>query len=361
MKVLYLINYAGNAGTERYVENLIRAYHPNRCRCGLCYNLEGPLVDKVKAMGAAVHRIEMKSPFDLGAAGALAKLCRDEGYDVIHAQFPRENYIALLSRRFGSGARVVFTAHLTIEQPMPWRLLNRVMTPQDHKIVALCPEGAETLARNGVSKANTVTVFNGVDAAAMPPRDRAILAEFGVGEGELVLTILARLAPEKGLPFLCDAIARLKEKTALPFRLLLVGDGEQMDELRAKVKTLGLEDVILLPGFRSDADDLLAASDIYLNSSGYNEAMSFAILEAMACRLPLVATDVGGNRTLAELEGRSGLIVPYGDVEGFSDAVLKLMTDRELRRALGDTAYQKARGVFSLERSLDQTFELYAE
>lgn len=360
MKVLYLINYAGNAGTEKYVENLIRAYHPSRCRCGLCYNLEGPLVERIKALGAPVHRIEMKNPFDLAAAKQLAALCRDKGYDVIHAQYPRENYIALLARRFGSGARVVFTAHLTIEQPLPWRLLNRVMTPGDHRIVALCPEGAEVLARNGVSKARTVTIFNGIDASAMPPRDRTPLAEFGIGEDELALITLARLAPEKGLLFLCDAVARLREKTPLPFRVLLVGEGEQEGELREKIRALSLEDRVILTGFRSDTGRLLAASDLYLNSSGRNEAMSFAILEAMACRLPLVATDVGGNRTLAELEGRSGLIAPYGDAEAYSDALLRLMTDGGLRRSLGETAYQKALGVFSLERSLNKTFDIYA-
>ncbi len=360
MKVLYLINYAGNAGTEKYVENLIRAYHPNRCLCGLCYHLDGPLADRIRALGVPVYQIEMKNLFDLAAAKQLAKLCRDEGYDVVHAQYPRENYIALLAQRFGSGARVVFTAHLTIEQPVLWRLLNRVMTPLDHKIVALCPEGAETLARNGMSKARTVTVFNGIDASAMPPRDRAPLAEFGIREDELVLIILARLAPEKGLLFLCDALARLRGMTDLPFRALLVGEGEQMEELRAKVKALRLEDRVLLPGFRSDTARLLAASDIYLNSSSHNEAMSFAILEAMACHLPLVATDVGGNRTLAELEGRSGLIVPYGDAEAYSGAILRLMTDAGLRRALGETAYQKTLGVFSLERSLAETFKLYA-
>ena len=175
-----------------------------------------------------------------------------------------------------------------------------------------------------------------------------------------MLTILARFAPEKGLPFLCRALARLRERTEFPFRALLVGDGEQMAEIRELVRSLGLEDRVILPGFRSDTARLLAASDICLNSSSHNEAMSFAILEAMACSLPLVATDVGGNRTLAELDGQSGLIVPYGDEEAFSGALLRLIQDKDLRRRLGETARQKALGVFSLERSLERTFEIYA-
>ena len=358
MKVLYLINYAGNAGTEKYVENLLRAYHPERCRCGLCYNIDGPLAEKVRAMGVPAFQLSMKNPFDMAAAKKLAGLCREQGFDVIHAQFPRENYIAILSRLFGSGARVVFTAHLTLEQPLPWRLLNRIMTPHDHRIIALCKEGAEVLNKNGVDKGRTTIIYNGVDAAAMPPHDRTPLAEFGIGD-ELVLTILARFAPEKGLPFLCRAVARLKEKTQVPFRVLIAGEGEQLEEIRQLVQSLGLDGAVLLPGFRKDTARLLAASDIYLNSSGYNEAMSFAILEAMANRLPVVATDVGGNRTLVELDGQAGTIVPYGDVEGFSGAIQTLLEDAGLRQRLGEAACQKTLGVFSLGYLLDRTFETY--
>ena len=357
MKVLYLINYAGNAGTEKYVENLLRAYHPGRCECGLCYNVDGPLVEMVRAMGVPVFQLSMKSPFDLSAAKKLARLCREEGFDVIHAQYPRENYIAILSRMLGGGARVVFTAHLTLEQPLPWRLLNRIMTPHDHRVIALCAEGAEVLAKNGVAKGRTAVIYNGIDAA-MPPHDRSPLSELGVGD-ETVLTILARFAPEKGLPFLCRAVARLKEKTQVPFRVLIVGEGEQLEEIRQLVRSLGLDGAVLLPGFRKDAARLLAASDIYLNSSGYNEAMSFAILEAMANRLPVVATDVGGNRTLVELDGQAGFIVPYGDVEGYSDAIKTLLEDAGLRQRLGEAARQKTLGVFSLDHILDQTFDTY--
>ena len=359
MKVLYLINYAGNGGSERYVELLLRACHPERRQCGLCCNEEGPLAEKARALGVPVFQLSMKSPFDLAAAKKLAKLCREEGFDVIHAQYPRENYIAILSRLFGSRARVVFTAHLTLEQPLPWRLLNRIMTPHDHKIIALCEEGAAVLAKNGVNRKRTTIIYNGVDASTMPPRDRSVLAGFGIGEDELVLTILARFAPEKGLPFLCRTVARLKEKTKVPFRVLIAGQGEQMEEIRQLIQSLGLAGTVLLPGFRTDSDRLLAASDIYLCSSAYNEAMSYAILEAMANRLPVAATDVGGNRTLVELDGQAGFIVPYGDEEGFSDAIQALLEDAGLRRRLGEAAWQKTQGVFSLGYILDRTFETY--
>ena len=89
MNVLYLINYAGSGGSERYVELLARYYHNSKASCGLCYNVDGPLVEKLKALGIPVHQLPMRNPLDLAAAKALAELVKREGYDVIHAQYPR--------------------------------------------------------------------------------------------------------------------------------------------------------------------------------------------------------------------------------------------------------------------------------
>ena len=96
MKVLYLINYAGSGGSERYVELLAKYYHGSKCDCGLCYNVDGPLVEKMKALGIPVYQLPMKNILDLAAAKKLAKIVKDGAYDVIHAQYPRENYIAIL-------------------------------------------------------------------------------------------------------------------------------------------------------------------------------------------------------------------------------------------------------------------------
>ena len=89
MKVLYLINYAGSGGSERYVELLAGYYHNNKASCGLCYNVDGPLVEKMRLLGIPVHQLPMQSPLDLSAAKKLAALVKKEGYDVIHAQYPR--------------------------------------------------------------------------------------------------------------------------------------------------------------------------------------------------------------------------------------------------------------------------------
>ncbi len=359
MNVLYLINYAGSGGSERYVELLCNYFHKNKCDCGLCYNVRGPLVEKLEALGIPTHHLEMKSPLDLGAARALARLCQAQGYEVIHAQYPRENYIALLAKNFGCKARVVFTSHLIIDQPLPWKLLNRIFTPKNHAVLTVCTQGKSVLERNGVAKDKIRIVFNGIDAAKMPPRNRAVLQEFGIGENEKVITILTRFSEEKGVPFLLRSVAKLRELTAVPFRVLVVGSGPDFDRDKALVSQLGIGDKVILAGFRTDTARLLAASDIYLNSSS-SEAMSFAILEALGAGLPLVVTDVGGNPELVDTGRVCGFKVPYGDEAAYARAMAALLEDDALRAQFSAAAKAKARQEFDLHRLLDVIFEIYA-
>lgn len=84
-----------------------------------------------------------------------------------------------------------------------------------------------------------------------PVRDLSVRPELGVGEGEFMLTILARYAPEKGLFFLLDALAELKKLTDKPFRCVICGDGEQFDEVNQKAQALGLGETVIQTGFQA--------------------------------------------------------------------------------------------------------------
>ena len=358
MKILYLINYAGSGGSERYVELLARYYHGSKATCGLCYNVDGPLVEKMKALDIPVYQLPMKSIADISAAKKLAKIIQDGEYDVIHAQYPRENYIAILAKLFGCKAKIIFTSHLISEQPPVWRMLNRIFTPHDHAVLTVCTYGKEVLERGGVARDKIRIVFNGVDAPAAPQRDRSVLKEFGIGDEEKVITILTRFSEEKGVPFLLRSIAKLKAQTTVPFRLLLVGTGPDFDRDKALIPELGIGDKVVLTGFRTDTARLLAASDIYLNSSS-SEAMSFAILEAMAAGLPLVLTNVGGNPELVNTGEICGLLAPYGDEDAYAGAIAKLLEDDALRARYAAAARAKAEGEFDLYTLLDKLFEIY--
>ena len=141
--------------------------------------------------------------------------------------------------------------------------------------------------------------------------------------------------------------------------LLIAGDGEYFDTVKEQIARLGLEKHIKQLGFRSDTDNILAASDVYVNSSKCYEALSFAILEAMARSLPLVVTAAGGNGDIVNETTDCGFIVPYGDTEAFADALYKLSEDKELCRRFAENAKKATQTTFNLENVLQATLAEY--
>ncbi len=360
LKILFLINHAGKAGTEKYVRNLIEYYHNKRAICLFAYNEGGLLAEQMEEEGIKSFRFDMHHPFDLAAARKLAKICKAEGIDIIHTQYPRENYIAVLARLFGSPAEVVYTCHLTLIPGPAWTLTNSVITRFNKKIIAVCNYSKEILIKAGVNGDKITVIFNGVvPAEGEPVRSKAIRGELGIGEDTFVITTLARYQEEKGLEFLVNSMAELKRRSKRKFCCLIVGDGALYEDIKQKIAEEGLGEEVLQLGFRRDTDSILAGSDVFVNSAKSNEALSFAILEGMEHGLPIIATDIGGNPDIVNEKTGVGILVPYNNPEKMADAVIKLMEDNDFYKECSQNSLKAVREVFNLEKLMDVTFEQY--
>lgn len=359
MRVLYLINYAGKAGIEKYVENLVRLLPAAGAQCFFAYSIPGELSEKMEKLGIPVLRLSLEWKDAAKAAKTLARYCRDNGIEVIHAQCPRENIIALLALRHAPELRVVFTDHFTRRVGPAWKMLYRHFTPKNHCVIAVCGEGREVLTANGCVPEKIKVIYNGIEPAKAPRHTDKLRRELGLSGDTFLFSILARFDPEKGLDFLVRSLARLREKTSRPFCCAIAGDGPLLEDIRAQAAAAGLSQEIRLLGYRTDVPDILASSELYVCSSACNEAMSFSILEAMNTGLPLVVTDVGGNRDLAETGDVCGRVLQYGDEEGFAGAILELMENDALRNEFSAAALRKISERFDLGKLALDVYGVY--
>ena len=359
IKILYLINYAGKAGTEKYVYNLAEKYHGKTAECFFVYNEEGPLCDQIKSLGIEPKRIEMKTPFDFKAAKELAKYCEENSIDVIHAQYPRENYIAILAKRYYKKVKVVYTSHLTIITGLAWKITNSFMTKKNHKIISVCNYGKELLVGNGFPKDKIEVIFNGVRPEEKIDAEPGFKEGLGIEQDTFVISILARYEVEKGLEYLVNSIKRLKEITNRKFVLLIAGDGALYKEIGELIDKYELNDCIKQLGFRKDTGKILAISDLYVNSSKEREALSFAMVEALLNGLPIVATDIGGNPDIVSDQNKCGELVGFNDVDAMSEALKEFIENDKKRIEYSKNAVVAAKTVFNLDKLLDDTFKMY--
>ena len=356
MNILYLINYAGAAGTEKYVENLMVAANREGHRCHLCYCVPGLLSEKIQQAGYPTLHLDMLPHKVLSAAGVLADYCKKQGVEVIHAQYPRENVIALLAKGRNPVLRVVFTSHLTLRQGKAWSYVNRIFSPRNHCVISVCQQGVKLLRENGMCPEKIRVIPNGIRAGEKAVRRNIIREEFSLSEETFVFITLARYAPEKGLGWLLDVLCRLKELSARPFACVIVGNGDAFEDIRGKVREREMADCVIQTGYRRDAAALLASSDAYVSTALYNEAMSFAILEAMGCALPLAVTDVGAGRELAE---GCGFVAVPGDTETMAQNLRAMLENESLCSRLGHAARKKVCREYDLDTLMQQTLVAY--
>ena len=155
-----------------------------------------------------------------------------------------------------------------------------------------------------------------------------------------------------------DAMARLKALTSLPFTLVLAGDGPLLEGAKQQAQTLGLGENVRFLGFRQDMKNLYRGADLCVCPS-QQEALSFFLIESMACGLPVVATDVGGNSDIVNPAAGDGLLVPYGDADALAAAVARMMEDGAFRRQCSENALRTVHEKFEIHGWVEKTMDAY--
>jgi glycosyltransferase involved in cell wall biosynthesis len=220
-------------------------------------------------------------------------------------------------------------------------------------IIAPQSEAKRVRARYGISPTKLARIFNPIDVQVWKPMDRdEARAALGIPPGVQVIAWHGRVAMhKKGLDLLLDAwerICRARPQQAL--RLVLVGTGDDAADLLQRVAKL--QGVIWINRFVHDVSELtryLAAADVYAFPSRY-EGFPVALIEAMACGLPVVAADAEGVPDILEGgEAAAGLVVPCEDAEALAHALCRLLDDPDWRSELGRRARQRAEACFSLQ------------
>jgi len=347
VNILYLINHAGQGGTEKYIRVLAEDMKKRGHTVFLVYNETGRLVAEVESLGIETIKLEMKSPFDSKASKTLKNICKEKKIDIIHTQFARENYIAIRSK----GAKVIHTSHIMLRNDFAWKILNRMFMGRNKQIIALCELSKRILIENKYPKNKITVIPNGVvfkeDVEIAPISD------------VFKFVTVTRFSEEKGIFFLLDAIKELKKK-AQNFEVAFVGDGELLEEAKEYTKTNDIAENTIFYGYREDVEDILKNSNCFINSS-QSEVISFAILEAMSVGLPIIATNVGGTPDIVNEKTNCGILADYGDVVAFSAGMYKIMNDVEFLRECALNSQKAIKDIFNIENVLKKIYLTYEE
>ena len=296
-----------------------------------------------RAAGFDIEYVELheRNSFDRRIWPALVTLVRERRIDIIHAHDYKTDLLALLAaRRTGTIPLATahgWTGHSARERWLYYPLDKRLLARFPH-VVAVSSEIRSQLERNGLPRERSTVVLNGIDPDTWrhnPDRRREVRAALGLAQTDRVVGTTGRVEQQKRFDILLRAFAALAASDPT-LQLVIVGDGSLRQNLAAQAESLGIAPRTRFLGHREDVADLHDAFDLFVQSSEY-EGTPNAVLEAMAMETPLVATDAGGTRELAE-DGIHGLIVPIGDVAALSSAMARAVADPLAARARAEIA-----------------------
>ncbi len=364
IKVLNVLTDSNIGGAGRLLVNYLHNFNRTRFDVTVALPEGSALTPFVEAEGYPV--IGMKygrdKSWDRRSVGELRHIIRELKPDIVHT------HSALSARVAARLERVpcrFYTRHCAFEPSrklttFPGKqmngLLNRVLTTD---IVAVADAAKKNLTDTGVPEKMITVIINGVEEMRRisPEEKNALKEKLGIGAGDFVCGISARLEDYKGHSYLLESA-----KTVLAAHpdtvFLIIGGGTQEAALKKQAEELGIGKKVIFTGFVDDVAPYCGIMDLNLNCSWGTETSSLALSEGMSLGVPAVATTYGGNPYMIT-EGVNGLLVPEKDPPAMAEAILKLIGDPVLLARLSRGAREEYEKKFTARAMTAQLETLY--
>ena len=240
--------------------------------------------------------------------------------------------------------------------------VQRFLTHRASYLIAVSEDIRQNMINEeGVNPATIITLHNGIDLTdLLKTPTPAAIAEVKkihrIEPDEKVVGAIGRLVAFKGFSVLLEAAALLKDKRRR-FKVMIVGRGPENENLERQIATLGIKEVVIMPGFVPDIAPYFALSDVFVVPS-IREPFGLIVLQAMAAGCPVIGANAGGIPEII-YDGVTGILVPPKDASALADAIDKLLDDANQRQRLADAAKQDLRKRFSIEMMVEKTQQLY--
>jgi glycosyltransferase involved in cell wall biosynthesis len=374
IKVLYVVTTLGIGGVQEHLRLLVKYLDENRFDIWLAYGPPGDKAPAFRGMGVTLYRsglIKKINPYkDFKAFLSLWSLMRRERFDIVHVHMAKAGILGRLAAKF-AGIKVIsmtghgWSGHLDnyFRNPILKKWFHAVEwfwgKYLTDAIILLTKEDFDEMKRRKMySPDKLFLVPNGIDVQELQdaPSTTSIRDELAIRPQDMIIVMVGRICKVKA-PWIFAKAADIISRIRTDIRFLLIGEGPESSKISEMVSELQKKGIFHMPGVRKDVPSILKETDIFVLTS-ITEGMAITLLEAMALGLPVVVTDIPGNRALVK-HGKTGILVQPNDSEAFSTALLNLLNEESLRNKLGQNAKKYIEENFPARRTGEKTQAIY--
>ncbi|MCA6069111.1 glycosyltransferase [Chryseobacterium sp. RG1] len=354
MKILQIINSLETGGAERLIVETLPLLAKKDCKVDLLL-----LKDEETVFFNTLKEKHCSNIFTLGKSYynpmyIFRMLKYVKNYDIVHVHlFPSQYFAAISSFFCNSKTKFIFTEHNTANNRINnvfFKQIDKFIYSFYQKIICITPQVKETLKiKIGLDDSKLLVIQNGINLEDINAESKSSREEFGFSIDDKLLIMVAGFREQKDQ----DTVIKVLEKLPSTYKLLLVGDGARRSILEKIIIEKNLENRVFLLGFRSDVFSLYKMSDIAILSSHW-EGFGLAAAEAMACGIPVIASNVDG---LAQVVHGGGILFEKENVNDLKDKIISL-ENKERYISLSLDGLKKAQN-YSLKTMVENLISSY--
>ncbi|MFT5387698.1 MAG: glycosyltransferase involved in cell wall biosynthesis [Candidatus Omnitrophota bacterium] len=377
-KILFVITRLGAGGAPAIMLDMLHALndagHDVQLLTGYAPSNEKELLpalkDKSFVITVITELVRNINPLkDYIALSKIKKFIQANSFEIVHTHTTKAGLLGRMAAKSAKVPHIIHSPHGHIFEgymnPLTTKLyiaLERKLARSTTKIITLTERAIDQHLEQSIgSRRQFSYIHNGIDVAKyMNTHYHSKLKEkHNIPTDIITFCTVGRLEPIKGHAVLLDALALVKQQTTTPFNMLFVGDGQLKDDLKQKALQLNMRDCIKFIGHQENIVPFLQMSDLFILPS-INEGFGLVVVEAMAAKLPVIATNVGGVPEILT-DNINGKLIPPNNAQSLADAILSLMNDTKRLKVIGEANQNKALSLFTKEIMQQKVTTLYKE
>lgn len=295
---------------------------------------------------------------DFRSAKSITKWIQEIKPDIVHCHSSKAGAIGRITSKMSKVKKVYYTPHaysfqipmISLPKKITYQILEKILVRFSTKNIHVSfGEEQSAIDSRILKKEKSVVIFNGTEIIK---RKNDVCLDKNL----LVVGTVARMDYQKD-PWTFVKIAEKTIKKRNNVKFVYVGDGPDFNNIHNYIKENNLQERIILKGFQQNPTDFMKNFDVFLSTSLY-EGLPYSIIEALSCRLPVIATNVTGNNELVT-DNYNGYLFKTKDVSDGTEKVEKLLNETELRREMGLNSFKFHEERFLIEHMLTKLYKLY--
>ncbi|MDD2751774.1 MAG: glycosyltransferase family 4 protein [Candidatus Omnitrophica bacterium] len=373
--LLFIVTKLELGGAQKQLFELIQGLAQNKdFKLFLFTSQEGVLLDDfLKINGLTLRKSKCLeraiNPWkDLWAIIEICRFIKKNNIKIVHTHSSKAGVLGRTAAKLAGATCIIHTVHgWPFHQYQPWYLRNlysfleKQAAKFSDKLIVVSHHDKEKGLRHSIGKGSQYHLIRyGINRNIFyqQPQTQTVRDEFGLRAASLLVTNISCFKPQKSpLDFIRVAGIVLQ---ALPeVKFILIGDGMLRGRIEKLIRKLGLQEKIILPGWRTDIPRILSATDCLVLTSLW-EGLPISVLEALASGCPVVATDTGGIKEVIR-EGKNGFLVPPKNTQALAEKLISLLKDNALRKTMSESSRNSLEDKFDLRESCARHQQLYRD